>query len=113
LRDFGPKFIESDFNNRILLSRTSGDGLKMETSRMADPYVMEPYPNVIFTPQETNELARLETDIINYVSQMQAKWVTQGGILADWDGYISQLERMGLSRYVQIKIDAYNRFKAQ
>jgi len=113
LRDFGPKFIDSDFNNRIILSKTSGDGLKMETSKIADSYVMEPYPNVIFTVQETNELARLETDLINYISQMQARWVTQGGIDTEWDNYITQLDRMGLSRYVQIKTDAFNRFKAQ
>ena len=113
LRDFGPKFIEKDFNDRILLSKTAGDGLKMETSKMADPYVMEPYPNVIFTPEETSELAMLGTDITTYISQIQAKWVTQGGILGEWSSYISRLDQMGLQRFIQIKIDAYNRFKAQ
>lgn len=113
LRDFGPKFIEPGFDDRILLSKTSGDGLKMETSKIADPFVMEPYPNVIFTAEETEELATLGTDITNYVSQMQAKWVTQGGIDADWDAYIRQLELMGLPRYVQIKLDAYRRFRAR
>ena len=113
LRDFGPKFIESGFNSRILLSKTGGDGLKMESSKIADPYVMEPYPNVIFTPEETSQLATLGTDIANYVNQMQAKWVSQGGIDADWDAYLRRLELMGLSRFVKIKLDAYTRFKAQ
>jgi putative aldouronate transport system substrate-binding protein len=113
LRDFGPKFVEPGFNSRILLSKTSGDGLKMETSKIADPYVMEPYPNVIFTMEETDELAALGTDIANYVGQMQAKWVTQGGIELDWADYLRQLELMGLSRYVEIKVDAYKRYKAQ
>jgi putative aldouronate transport system substrate-binding protein len=113
LRDFGPKFVEPDFNSRILLSKTGGDGLKMETSKIADPYVVEPYPNVIFTSAETEELATLGTDITNYVMQMQAQWLTRGGIDSGWDAYIRQLEVMGLERYVQIKTDAYRRYRAR
>lgn len=113
LRDFGPKFIEPGFDSRIILSTSSGDGLKMETSRIADPYVMEPFPNVIFTQEENEELAIMQTDIASYVSQMQAKWVTQGGIEDEWNGYLKRLDDMGLARYVEIKLAAYNRFKAQ
>jgi len=110
LRDFGPGFIEPGFDERIILSRTSGDGLKMETSKIADAYVMEPFPNVIYTVKENEELATLHTDIYNYVRQMQARWVTQGGIDDEWDDYIRRLENMGLSRYVEIKLAAYERF---
>ena len=39
LRDFGPKFVEPGFSDKILLSKESGDGLKLELSKMADPYV--------------------------------------------------------------------------
>jgi putative aldouronate transport system substrate-binding protein len=113
LRDFGPGYVEASFNDRIKLSPLSGDGLKWETARASDPYVMEPYPNVILTPKENEELSTLATDIGAYVGQMRAKWVTTGGIDADWDGYLRQLEAIGLSRFVQIRIDAYNRYKAQ
>jgi putative aldouronate transport system substrate-binding protein len=44
---------------------------------------------------------------------MAAKWVTEGGIDADWDAYVRQLNAMGLQRFVQIKTDAYNRFKSR
>jgi putative aldouronate transport system substrate-binding protein len=74
---------------------------------------MEPFPEVIYTTQETEELSILATDITNYILQAQAKWVTQGGIESEWAGYIRQLEAMGLDRFVQIKIDAYNRFKGR
>jgi putative aldouronate transport system substrate-binding protein len=113
LRDFGPKFVEPGFDERILLSKTSGDGLKMETSRIADAYVMYPYPDVIYTTQENDELSTLTTDIINYVLQSQAKWVTQGNIDADWPAYVRQLELMGLNRFIEIRVDAYNRFKGR
>ena len=113
LRDFGPKFIEPGFNDRILLSDTSGDGLKMVTSRIADPYVMEPFPNVIYTRGEIEDLMILQTDIGSFVMQMQARWITQGGIDEEWDNYIAQLERMGLARLIQIRTDAFNRFRAR
>jgi len=113
LRDFGPKFVEASFNDKIKLSPVSGDGLKWETAKITDPYVMEPYPSVILTNKETEEVSTLITDIRTYVAQMRAKWVTQGGIDADWDGYLRQLEAMGLSRYVQIRQDAYNRYKSR
>ncbi|MDR1788073.1 MAG: extracellular solute-binding protein [Treponema sp.] len=111
LRDFGPKFVVPGFDGKLILSPASGDGLKMATSAIADPFVMEPYPQVIFTVDETNALATLGTDIGEYVRQMQAKWTTRGGIDADWDAYIARLNAMGLERFVQIKLDAYKRYK--
>jgi putative aldouronate transport system substrate-binding protein len=42
---------------------------------------------------------------------MRAKWVTKGGIDADWNGYIDQLNKMGVQRYMEIKMAAYNRIK--
>jgi len=113
LRDFGPKYVQSSFNDKIKLSPASGDGFKLEIAKASDPFVMEPYPDVIYTSRETDELSTLGTDIGAYVGQMQAKWVTQGGIDADWDGYVRQLEAMGLSRFVQIRTDAYNRYKSR
>jgi putative aldouronate transport system substrate-binding protein len=111
LRDFGPGYVEASFNEKIKLSPTSGDGLKWETAKESDPYVMDTYPSVILTREETEELSTLATDIGAYVLQMLAKWVTQGGIDADWDAYLRQLDAMGLQRFIQIRMDAYNRFK--
>lgn len=109
LRDFGPKFVEPGFSDKILLSKESGDGLKLELSKMADPYVKQSYPSVIFTEEENNELSLIGTDIAEYVRQMRAKWVTEGGIDEDWDTYVEQLNAMGLERFVQIKVDALKR----
>jgi len=113
LRDFGPKYVQASFNSRIRLDPTAGDGFKLEISKMSDPYVTEPYPDIIFTARETDELSTLGTDIASYVAQMAAKWVTEGGIDTDWDAYVRQLNAMGLQRFVQIKTDAYNRFKSR
>ena len=43
--------------------------------------------------------------------QQQARWVTnQGDIESEWEGYLAQLETMGVERYVQIYQDATNRY---
>ena len=109
LRDFGPKFIEPGFSDRIRLDPTSGDGLKMEIARMAEAYVMEPFPNIIFSPREMEELAALTVDLNSLINQTQARWVTQGGIDNEWDNYIRQLNAIGLQRYIAILMDGYNR----
>jgi putative aldouronate transport system substrate-binding protein len=109
LRDFGPKYIEPGFSDRIKLNPTVGDGLKLEVAKLANDIVTDPYPVVIHTAAESSELATLSADIFGYTAQMRAKWVTQGGIDADWDAYIAQLKRMGIDRYMEIKMAAYNR----
>lgn len=39
-----------------------------------------------------------------------AEWVTKGGVDADWDTYVADLERNNLSRQVEITQSAYDRF---
>jgi putative aldouronate transport system substrate-binding protein len=111
LRDFGPKYVEPGFSSRIKLNPATGDGLKLEVAKLAEGMVTDPYPDVIHTAEETAELATLSADIFSYTAQARAKWVTQGGIDAEWDGYIAQLKRMGLDRYMEIKMAALSRMR--
>jgi putative aldouronate transport system substrate-binding protein len=111
LRDFGPKYIEPGFSDKLKLNPAVGDGLKLDVAKLANNIVTDPFPVVIQTAGESAELATLSTDIFNYTAQMRAKWVTQGGIDADWPAYLAQLKRMGVDRYMEIKMAAYNRMK--
>ena len=110
LRDFGPKYVSAEFQNKIKLSSTSGDGLKMELSKLGDAYITSPYPNVMFTAEESEQLATLTTDINKYVETTRADWVTNGGIDEGWDAYVQQLKDMGLDDMIQIYTDAYKRY---
>lgn len=111
LRDFGPKYVEPGFNDKLLLDSASGDGFKLQIAKMAEAFVTAPFPAVKYTLEENDELALLGTDIGGYCQQMRAKWVTEGGIDEDWDAYIAQLNAMDLERFVEIRLDAYNRSK--
>ena len=50
------------------------------------------------------EIAELEASIKDYITQCQAKWVAgQSDINADWDGYLEQLDKLGLDQYLEYK----------
>lgn len=110
LRDFGPKYVSAEFQEKIKLSPESGDGLKMEISKLGEDYVTATYPNVMFTAEESEQMATLLADIDKYVDVTRADWVTNGGIDEGWDAYVKQLDDMGLQDLIKIYTDAYERF---
>ncbi|MCA1292434.1 extracellular solute-binding protein [Paenibacillus sp. alder61] len=110
LRDFGPKYVSPAFEKNIVLNPKTGDGLKLEIDKMGSEYVTVPFPNVMYTAEEFQELPTLTTDIDSYVSAMRAQWVTKGGIDEEWDAYVKKLQDMGLDKLMKIRTDAYNRY---
>lgn len=112
LRDFGPKYVEDGFNDKVKLPTDSGDGLKLQLDKEVNEFAKPAYPNVSYTNEQLNDLARIYIDINTYVTTMQAKWVTEGGIDAEWDGYIDSLKQMGLDEFMKIQVDAYNAYQS-
>ncbi|WP_313640617.1 extracellular solute-binding protein [Paenibacillus sp.] len=110
LRDFGPKYVSPSFEEKIVLNPNKGDGLKLEINKLGSEYVTEPYPRVMYTAEEFQELPTLTTDIESYAKAMRAQWVTKGGIDEGWDAYIKKLNDMGLEKLMKIRTDAYNRY---
>ncbi|MFU0799312.1 MAG: hypothetical protein ACFWUE_01400 [Xylanivirga thermophila] len=81
--------------------------------KIYEPYLPKKvYPDVFFTLDEAEEISTLQTDILDYVDQMCAKWITQGGVDEEWDAYVKRLEGMGLDKMIKIRQDAYDRFLA-
>lgn len=76
-----------------------------------DAYPDEHYPNVFLTAEEGKKIAELGSDIDAYVEQCYAKWITKGGIDEDWDGYIQQLNNMGLEEYLSQYQSALERYQ--
>ncbi|WP_435923678.1 extracellular solute-binding protein [Paenibacillus sp. DYY-L-2] len=110
LRDFGPKYVSPSFEKNIVLNPETGDGLKLEIDKLGNEYVSAPFPNVMYTSEEFQELPTLTTDIDSYVATMRAQWVTKGGIDEGWDDYVKKLNDMGLEKLLKIRTDAYNRY---
>ncbi len=70
----------------------------------------ENYPSVFFSVEELQEIGSIEPDITALVEQKRAEWISSGGVEDAWDGYVSQLESMGLDRLVEIYQAGYDRF---
>jgi len=110
LRDFGPKYVSPSFEEKIKLDPTTGDGLKQELDKLGADYVTVPYPDVLYTAEEYQELPTLTTDINSYIASTRAQWVSKGEIDENWDAYVKQLNDMGLPKLIKIYEDAYNRY---
>ncbi|WP_433615039.1 extracellular solute-binding protein [Paenibacillus cellulositrophicus] len=112
VRDFGPKYVSPSFEKNIILDPSNGDGLKLTIDKLGKDYVTTPFPNVMYTAEEFQELPTLTTDIDTYVRTTRAQWITKGGIDEQWDAYIKKLNEMGLERLVTIRTDAYERYNS-
>ena len=74
--------------------------------------VKEQYPLVFYSDDEATEMGTLVTDIRNYLTTMQAKFITgESDIDASWDEYLAQLDQMGLARLMEIEQAAYDRIQ--
>lgn len=111
-RDFGPKYAADDINDRVVLNPADGDGLKLEIAKIADPYAVEPFPNVSYTAEQLEQLSTLYSDLISYVSTMETHWITEGGIEDEWDGYIDQLNQMGFDQFMNIQKEAFDNYNS-
>lgn len=84
-----------------------------ERQAMYQPYLMEPLPLMNYTPEESDELSKLSTDITKIATEQKAKWCTgQGDIDAEWDAYLESLNKVGLERYMEIHNAAYERYNS-
>lgn len=87
--------------------------LRLEYLDVYKPFMKNvSYPSMLFEPKDMERLTVLRTDIVNYVKQMQPKWIMNGGVEAEWDGYIKKLEQMGLKEMLQIYQSNYDRYKS-
>ncbi|EPH65854.1 ABC transporter, solute-binding protein [Enterococcus casseliflavus 14-MB-W-14] len=94
---------------------TMPDDAKWRLDLMHDtylPYITEDniYPRVFLEKEDTDRLAKIETDIWDYIYRKRAEWITGGKIDEEWEEYLAELERVGLEEWIQIKQTGYDNF---
>ncbi len=67
---------------------------------------------IIYTADENEEISEISTNLQSYVKEARALFAT--GVLdpnsdADWQTYLDNLEAQGLSTYIEVSQDAYDR----
>lgn len=112
MRDFGPKYMTEEFQQKVILPDSQGDGVKLAQDETNAKYVSDiAFPVVSYTTEQLTTLASLTTDINDYASAQYAHWVVDGGIDEEWDAYLAQLDQMGLQDVLAIHNDAYAAYK--
>ena len=109
-RDHGPKYMDPEFESKVILPTTEGDGIKLADDAVNAAYVRDTFPVVAYTADQLDEMAFLSPDIISYCNQQYAHWVTEGGVDEEWDAYIAQLQRMNVQDLIAIHLDAYAKY---
>lgn len=83
-----------------------------ETETKYEPYRATEYseiPPLRLEMTANDELVLLEVQLENYIDSCRANFVTGDLSLDDdWDTYLAELENLGLSRYLELKQEAYD-----
>lgn len=70
------------------------------------------YPRVFLSLEDADRIAQIDADLFPFVNRKRAEWITNGKIDEEWDSYVQELERLGLSEWMTIKQEAYNQNQA-
>lgn len=70
------------------------------------------YPRVFLSLEDADRIAQIDADLFPFVNRKRAEWITNGKIDEEWDSYVEELERLGLSEWMTIKQEAYNQNQA-
>lgn len=97
----------------------SADGFEKllweETEAKYEPYKTEQYaelPPLRLNSDENDELAMLQVQLKNYIEASRADFIIGNlNVDNDWDAYVSTLEDLGLSRYLELKQGAYDKIE--
>lgn len=66
------------------------------------PKTVSYLPDIFYDLPESQKLTQYRSDINPYVKNQYAKWIMQGGIDTEWDGYVKKLNDMGLNDMIGI-----------
>ena len=80
-----------------------------EYEKFADPEVLPP---VYFTEEESLRAAQLKTELEEYVNRKTAEWAMNGKHREEYDEFMAECEKIGLSEYLSIWQAGYDRFLA-
>ena len=61
------------------------------------------YPVVLMSQEDIELLTQYETAVRQYTDRKRAEWVLNGGIDEEWDSYLEEMEKLGLSKMLEIK----------
>lgn len=61
------------------------------------------YPVVFMTQEDIEALTQYETAVKTYSERKKAEWILNGGIDEEWSSYLQEMDKLGLSKMLEIK----------
>lgn len=72
-----------------------------------EPFLTEAIPDYWMTAENASRYAEISTSVRDYITQKKAEWIVgQSDIDAEWNGYIEQLNKMGVDEMVEMRRSA-------
>ncbi len=99
----------SAYTNRLKLPSTD-EKVNFINTFMEELKDKDPFPPVFYTAEEASEMNKLQNDIFNLIEGQASRWIIDGTIDAEWDGFLKELDKAGLEKWLSIKQAAYERF---
>lgn len=81
-----------------------------EAIKQFEPYMVEPFPDIIGTDEETEKITTLMADINTYINEMMIKFVMGKEPISNYDKFLEQLNKMGIDEVIKIKQQQYDRY---
>lgn len=95
-------------------SGTETSEASKESAAKIEPYIPDDiWPEFTYTKDESGILDSTGVDVEKYAREMRDKFIAGAESLDDenWDEYVATLEEMGLDEYMEVKENAYRRYK--
>lgn len=108
----GPSLRTSEFRSGRAVPEGHQEIALWTATEQYEPYIsdtIEPMPQLYFSEDQANDLARIEQSLEDYVEEMTAAFITgSSDIDAGWDNYLATLEQIGIEQYVEMYQNAYD-----
>ena len=88
-------------------------GTKVETYSSLADNMLQPFPEMIPTKEETDRTNSVMPDIDTYVNEMIIKFVIGKEPIENFDKFVDAVRGMGIEEVVKIKQAQYDRFQAE
>lgn len=108
-----PGIIPKDTAEHVLMRESWK--VKYLQMKKLEPYATREFtwPMLVFSPEDSDIISLYEQDLLTYVQQSMANFVISpnADIEAEWDGYIANLQSIGLSRLLEVYQARYDASK--
>lgn len=95
-------YLEGVVSSPAIAEKQSYDAVYLET---ASNKMMPP---IFLSPEDAQRSSEIGADIGPYVKEMTSKWIVNGGVEDEWDGFIEQLKKMNVEEFLEISQNRYD-----